>query len=396
MSKLQIFSAISSSFLVGTEEFWRENGRAGWATVFVVLVLIIWQLGKSLTAGSQRVVSDGTDTVSMSSKPGTRISEIISDADLRKLINDLDGKLDENEKWEDVIDKRNSLLSYMAKCCKPKDGPLKYFSVTTFEKCLTELLADFYMDNDYRKTWDKIIVSHDQLQFDESSGTEIGHTIKKFPLLTPREYVLTWCIWEGKENTFYCFMKDCEHTLAPIQKKFVRVRFFRSGWRIRKVPGRDACEIAMVHQEDAGLNVQMAKLAFSKGIWNYVCKMDTALRSYPLSRRRGTSSSMRISNLFRKVPPEIEAEVPVGPHDFSESSNAAGEFKKKKFLKRPSRKLIANGLLVLGGVVCLSRGHSSLGAKIAMAFILKKLSKHQGASSNPDLGKNKCEPISLQ
>lgn len=36
----------------------------------------------------------------------------------------------------------------------------------------------------------------------------------------------------------------------------------------------------MFHQEDAGLNVKMAKLAFAKGIWSYVCNMDNALRKY--------------------------------------------------------------------------------------------------------------------
>lgn len=36
----------------------------------------------------------------------------------------------------------------------------------------------------------------------------------------------------------------------------------------------------MVHQEDAGLNVEMAKLAFAKGIWSYVSKMNSALREY--------------------------------------------------------------------------------------------------------------------
>ena len=39
----------------------------------------------------------------------------------------------------------------------------------------------------------------------------------------------------------------------------------------------------MFHQEDAGLNVEMAKLAFAKGIWSYVCKMDSALRKYASS-----------------------------------------------------------------------------------------------------------------
>jgi hypothetical protein len=57
-----------------------------------------------------------------------------------------------------------------------------------------------------------------------------------------------------------------------------------------------------------------------------------------------------------------------------------GEAKEKKFLRRPSRKIVANGLLLLGGVIFLSRGHSSLGAKVAMAYILTKLRKHDASS----------------
>lgn len=43
--------------------------------------------------------------------------------------------------------------------------------------------------------------------------------------------------------------------------------------------------------------------------------------------------------------------------------------------------MVANGLLLIGGVICLSRGHSSLGAKVVLAYILNKLSK-RGASSS--------------
>lgn len=57
-----------------------------------------------------------------------------------------------------------------------------------------------------------------------------------------------------------------------------------------------------------------------------------------------------------------------------------GEAKGKKLTRRPSKKLVANGLLLLGGAICLSRGHSALGAKVAMAYILTKLHK-RGPSS---------------
>ena len=67
------------------------------------------------------------------------------------------------------------------------------------------------------------------------------------------------------------------------------------------VPGRNACEITMLHQEDAGLNMEMAKVAFSKGIWNYVCKMDNALRRYSVISRRLSSSVATSVNLMQKV-----------------------------------------------------------------------------------------------
>jgi len=74
------------------------------------------------------------------------------------------------------------------------------------------------------------------------------------------------------------------------------------------VPGRDACEITVVHQEDAGLNVEMAKLAFAKGIWSYVCKMNNALREYSsLSRSRSTSVTTML-RLIKKVSALLQPE----------------------------------------------------------------------------------------
>ncbi|KAJ4964065.1 hypothetical protein NE237_024004 [Protea cynaroides] len=384
-----------AGIFVGPEQFWRDNSRGGWATILVLFFLFICQTAcRAFTlTRRQSVSSNGTTTVFRPGNSQIRSSEIISVEDLRNLINSLDGNLNDEEKWENVIGKRNNLLSYNAKCCKPKDGPLKYFSVTIFENCSPELLKDFYMDNEYRKQWDKMLVEHEQMQIDETSGIEIGRTIKKFPLLTPREYVLAWQVWEGKKKTFYCFIKGCEHVLAPRRKKYVRVGFFQSGWCIRKVPGRDACEIKMVHQEDAGLNIEMAKLAFAKGIWNYVCKMDGALRRYSPSNCPQPRSVMTAVILVQKVPPELENVIMEATPALTRSAvgcptsrRVTGETKDRKFLRLPSRKLVTNGLLLLGGVVCLCRGHSSLGAKIAVAYMMKKFSKN--GSSSGQVGKS--------
>ncbi|XWS11663.1 hypothetical protein CRYUN_Cryun37aG0018500 [Craigia yunnanensis] len=227
--------------------WWWLNLRA---TLIALLILLIFHLSKkfyskflqtstsssSSSSSTLRLPSPSPSPSSpiSSSDSQSRIPEIVSNSDLKFLIDNLDGKLNEDEKWENVIDKENNFLSYKAKCCRPKDRPLKYLSTTVFESCSPELLRDFYMDNDYRKQWDKTMLDHMQLQMDITNGIEIGRTIKKFPLLTPREYILAWRLWEGKDRTFYCFIKECEHPSAPRQKKYVRVGYFRSGWQIRK------------------------------------------------------------------------------------------------------------------------------------------------------------------
>ncbi|CAK7339787.1 unnamed protein product [Dovyalis caffra] len=193
------------------------NFGYGWAALFSVLVILIFHFSKRLfrllsssssyppPPPKRHLVSSPAASTTDIASSNSRISEIVSEADLKFLIDNLDEKL--TEKWENVINKRNNLLAYTAKCFKPKDAPIKYVSVTVFENCTTEMLRDFYMDSDYRKKWDNTIVEHEQLQVDRTSGIEIGRTIKKFPFLTRREYILGWRLWEGKDKTFYCFIK---------------------------------------------------------------------------------------------------------------------------------------------------------------------------------------------
>ncbi|KAM3267777.1 hypothetical protein P3S67_031762 [Capsicum chacoense] len=322
------------------------------------------------------------------STPDVRITTVISDLDLKNLIDDINKNFQANEKWEDAINRRTDRLSYCAQCCKQKDAPLKYLSVTIFENCSVEMVRDFYMDNDFRKIWDKTLIEHKQLQVDTSSGTEIGLIIKKFPLLTPREYILAWRMWEGNDGSFYCFTKECEYPLAQPRKKYVRVGLFRSGWRIRKVSGRNACEIQMVHQEDAGLNVEMAKLAFTKGIWSYVCKMDDALRRYSALDHSQLTLGVSAVTLIQKVPLGLDTldhtRSLINSETCTDSDNSCGVSRQcnvKEQRKKPSNKVVPNILMLLGGAIFMSRGLSNLGSKVAIACILSKLVKRNALRS---------------
>ncbi|CAA0298155.1 unnamed protein product [Arabidopsis thaliana] len=368
-----------------------------WTTAISLLLILLlhiffstkFRFFTSAPSSSSSSSSSSPSTESVPANSQSRISKLVSDEDLKFLIENLEEETnDSTEIWEHVIHKSNDRISYSAKRCKPKDGggPMKYLSVTVFEGFSAEIVRDFYMDNDYRKLWDKTVVEHEQLQVDSNTGIEIGRTIKKFPLLTSREYVLAWRLWQGKEKKFYCFTKECDHNMVPQQRKYVRVSYFRSGWRIRQVPGRNACEIKMFHQENAGLNVEMAKLAFSKGIWSYVCKMENALCKYIATSHRTQGPILSAVTLMKEVPSELETGTDnvTGSMETSSGEGVLSHVvaaKQKKKMRKPSTKLIAKGLVLVGGAICLSRGPSALGAKVALAYLLTKLNK-RGTSLN--------------
>uniref|UniRef100_A0A803KQK3 START domain-containing protein n=1 Tax=Chenopodium quinoa TaxID=63459 RepID=A0A803KQK3_CHEQI len=403
----EVLVSSSSSTLSEVRELWKENKGGGWAAIAAISLIFVWQIFKFIfpvvrgliarcRRNSSPPLSLSSDDASLSS---FRISDLVSDGDLKSLIDNLDEKDSETEnvRWENVIAKSRTSMSYQAKCCKPKDGPIKYLSVTIFENCTPAALRDFYMDCDYRTQWDKTVVAHEQLQIDEESGTEIGRTIKKFPLLMPREYVLAWKIWEGNNKIFYCYSKlfcDCvfPETICLLLMTFIRNVSIL--WHLfKRIPGRNASEIRMVHQEDAGLNVEFAKLAFAKGIWGYVCKMDDALRKYSSISHPQSSSTTTAVSVIQKVPRELDVIIRAAPSDIASGSGSSNGVSgqengpnSQKCKRKPSKKLIANGLLLLGGLICLSHGNPGLGAKVAIACVLKKLSKRGSSSGQKQQG----------
>ncbi|CAI8596428.1 unnamed protein product [Vicia faba] len=147
-----------------------SNFYGGCAILLLLLLLVVTLLfllnrkSRSLLASS--LISD-------SSNLNPRTSNTVTDADLKFLMDEI---LNQNHKWEDVIDKTNHHLCYKAKSTKPKNGPLKYWSMTVFNDISAEMLRNFYMDNHYRKQWDNTVVEHNQLQLDKSDGSEVGRT----------------------------------------------------------------------------------------------------------------------------------------------------------------------------------------------------------------------------
>ncbi|GJN21034.1 hypothetical protein PR202_gb08479 [Eleusine coracana subsp. coracana] len=190
----------AEALLGGAADLWRSAGRGGgWATAAALVVLLVAHLtvllvrrrrrdGRIAGARTAAAVPASASTGSDSGlAPPSSIEGLVTEDDLRQLVSSLGvGARDpEREGWDHVIAKQNDAVSYRAWCDNTVDGPPKYLSITTYERCSAELLRDFYMDNEYRMEWDNTVTKHEQLQYDENSGVEVGRTVKKFPLLTP-------------------------------------------------------------------------------------------------------------------------------------------------------------------------------------------------------------------
>ncbi|CAK9232719.1 unnamed protein product [Sphagnum troendelagicum] len=293
---------------------------------------------------------------------------------------------DDEPQWENTVEKKSHIVAYSAKRRDPKVSKIQYLSSTVFENCSTRLLRDFYMDSDFRAEWDKTLVQHRQLQVCHITGTEVGLMIKKFPMMIAREYVLAWRIWEGDEQSYYCVLKACEHPDAPRQPQYKRVDKYVSGWRIRKVPGRDASEVKMVHQEDMGVQREMAKMVFRRGIWSFVQKMDMHLRRYA-NQCSHLDEAVNAVSLAHKVPMKMRETFPVSedihvPEATIQQQSKMQHSSSEPVSKSDSKRNLVRGLLVLGGAMFLTHGSASLGAKLAAVCIVNRVIRPHDSSTN--------------
>ncbi|BBN09843.1 hypothetical protein MPTK1_4g23140 [Marchantia polymorpha subsp. ruderalis] len=360
----------------GEEWVAKTAGSATWVALAIVICCYLLRL--LIRSG----VTFAVFSYKASAPTPERVPEVvnqvtITEEDLRKLIENLKGKDEVGESpWEPAFQKKTKTMSYVAKRRDPKDGgPTQYLSCTIFENVTSELVRDFYMDNDYRMIWDKAVKQSQQLEIDEATGVEIGRSVKKFPFFAPREYVQTWRVWEGNDKTFYCYIKKCEHKSFPRQRKFKRVETYNSGWRIRNVPGRNACEVTLIHQEDSVSGRELDKAGFGSGIWNFMVKMEKGLRLFALTSRTLHQSKNAVS-LAQKVPTHLEEIM-----DESSSSDLSplGESSLSCLTRTRSKRQLAKGLLLLGGAVVVMRGSSSVGARLAAACIVNRVIRPQNS-----------------
>ncbi|GAQ86500.1 Lipid-binding START domain-containing protein [Klebsormidium nitens] len=316
------------------------------------------------------------------------LASLVTEADLADFMRQLNGEDLEEMPWEQILDKTSEHLSYVSYRRDPRNGgPTQYLSKTTFFGCSPPLLRDFYMDDEYRGAWDSSLNSARQLALCNESGVEVGHWVKKLPLFgANRDYVLAWRVWEDSKGSFYCVTKACQHPFAPSHPSTKRIEVYTSSWRIRAVPsmipgGPPSSEVTLVHQEDSGIQRDMAKMAIRRGAWNFVKKMGPALEGYTHWHATQRVSKESAVSLAHRLPEHLDPGGPAARGRAESSGAEGGELRRSASMRGSRRRKIA--LVAAGALLAAaSGGGPALGAKVLTMVlpVLGRKLKQRGRS----------------
>ncbi|XP_074292260.1 uncharacterized protein LOC141619134 isoform X2 [Silene latifolia] len=221
-------------------------------------------------------------------------NDIVTEKDLEHLLQLLECK-DGEISWQSMMERTTSNMKYKAWRHEPENGPTIYRSQTVFEDSTTEVVRDFFWDDEFRPKWDPMLTYFKILEECPETGTMIVHWIKKFPFFcSDREYIIGRRIWEAGK-AYYCITKGVAHQNLPKRDKPRRVEQYFSSWIIKPVKSAkgdgSACEVTLIHYEDMGIPKDVAKLGVRHGMWGTVKKLNAGMRAYQTAFKSETPLS---------------------------------------------------------------------------------------------------------
>lgn len=128
---------------------------------------------------------------------------------------------------------------------------------------------------------------------------------------------------------------------------------------------------------------EMAKMAFRRGIWSFIQKMDLHLRQYAKHQSHFDQGVNAVS-LAHKVPLAMKETFPTNElvPEVVEQIVTQASTSGRPVSKSQSKRRLARGLLLLGGALFFTQGSASLGAKIAAVCIVNRAIRPHGSSTN--------------
>lgn len=217
---------------------------------------------------------------------------------------------DGGPEWQMMMEHSTAEMTYQAWRREPKIGPTQYRTRTVFEDSEPELVRDFFWDDDFRQTWDDMLIYYKVLKEYPLTGTMVDHWIRKFPFFySDREYIIGRRIWE-LERTYFCTTKGVPYSSVQRDNRRWRVDRYYSSWRIQAVKSikgdgqLTACEVILFHYEDIGIPKVFVNFAVRQRMWPHVQKICHGLCAYKKERMSGTSlsPSASMAQINTKIP----------------------------------------------------------------------------------------------
>jgi len=134
--------------------------------------------------------------------------------------------------WELVVNKEH--LKVWRKAIS--DSYLYEYKVYgTFYDIPARAFFDVQRNTEYRKKWDKLVISLDTVDVDEKTGCEVIHWVMHYPFpMYSREYVyIRRCHVDAENRVMVLVSKATEHPCCPINNQYVRVSEYSSSMVIK-------------------------------------------------------------------------------------------------------------------------------------------------------------------
>lgn len=207
-----------------------------------------------------------------------------------------DGEVPGASAWEQMMDKDlPNQIKYTSWRRTLANGKTEYKSITISPDATAQEFTDLYFDDDFRPTWDTMIVHREVLEHgDFDSRQQVVRWIRRFPFkfLSDREYAIARRFFrEG--DALYGITKSVPNHPAALRARdpnTTQMDVYYSMWRSRTVPcpwgsGRPAVETLLLHHEQFKIPEHLARFAVRHGMWGFVKGLSERVPQYVAARR---------------------------------------------------------------------------------------------------------------
>jgi hypothetical protein len=174
-------------------------------------------------------------------------------------------------------------------------GITEYKSVTTCPNATAQEFMDMYLDDDFRRNWDGMVIHHEVLEHgDFAQRQQVVRWVRRFPFsfLSDREYTIARRLFTEPDGALVaCTKAVANHPREAHNSSLVKMDDYWSMWHSRTVPdpwGADtpACETTLLHMEAFKIPERLARFAVRHGMWGFVRKLASTVPQYVAARRK--------------------------------------------------------------------------------------------------------------